>query len=95
MLTTTTPQQTRTQAGPRRCAVRLALACTVALGWVAVLAPGPAQAAIETAADTGGGAAHDTDSGTSQTAGLVRADVTPTRVAGLFGVHVDGGWLLR
>jgi hypothetical protein len=92
---TTTPQQTRTQAGPRRYAVSLALACTVALGSVALLPTAAAQAGIETPSDTGGRGVHDTASGTSQGADLVRGDVTPTRVAGLFGVHVDGGWLLR
>jgi hypothetical protein len=92
---TNTVQQIGTQGGPGRCAIRLALASTVALGSVALLMTGPAQAQVETPPDTGGRAAPDTASGTFLVAAAVPAKVSPTRVAGLWGIHVDGGWLLR
>lgn len=95
VMLTNTPQPTGTQGGSGRCAVRLALACTVTLGSVALLATGPAQARIETPPDTGGNALPDTASSTFQSATLVPANVSPTHVAGLYGIHVDGGWLLR
>jgi hypothetical protein len=77
---TNQPSGTRAVAA-RRSPVRLALAGVVTLTTVAVLAPAPAQARVETPQDTGGRAAS--------------AQVSPTRVAGLSGIHVDGGWLLR
>ena len=84
-----------TGRGPGRCAARLALAGTIALASVALLVTGPAQARIETPPDTGGRAVPDTASGTAPGAAAVPAKVSPTRVAGLYGIHVDGGWLLR
>lgn len=67
--------------GARSRSVRLALAGTVTLATVVVLTAGPAHARVETPQDTGGRVAP--------------SHVSPTRVAGLSGVHVDGGWLLR
>jgi hypothetical protein len=92
---TNTLQQIGTQGGQGRFALRLALACTVALGSVALLATGPAQARIDTPMDTGGRAVSESASGTFQAAAAGPANVSPTRVAGLSGIHVDGGWLLR
>jgi hypothetical protein len=77
---TTQPSHTRAR-GARSRSRRLALASTVTVATVAVLTTAPAQARVETPQDTGGRVAQ--------------SDVAPTRVAGLVGIHVDGGWLLR
>ncbi|HET6560405.1 MAG TPA: hypothetical protein VFG72_00880 [Marmoricola sp.] len=78
---THTTQTSTAGRGQRGSVSRLALVCTVTVASVAVLTAGPAHARVETPQDTGGRA--------------VQADVSPTRVAGLYGVHVNGGWLLR
>jgi hypothetical protein len=83
-------QQIRTQGGRRRTA-DLALACTAALASVALLTTGPAQARTESPLDTGGRAVL----GTFQAAAVGPVAVSVAHVAGLYGVHVDGGWLLR
>lgn len=92
---TTTLQQICTRGEQGKGAVRLALACTVAPALVALLVTGPAQARIETPLDSGDQAVSVTAAGTVLAATAVPAKVSPTRVAGLYGIHVDGGWLLR
>lgn len=90
MLTTTIQPNCTHGPGERRSAARLALVCAAALASVTLLTTGPAQARIETPLDTGGQAEPNTASATASP-----ARVTRTRVAGLYGVKVDGGWLLR
>ncbi len=91
---TTTIQQDYTQGpGARRGAARLALVCAAALASVTLLTVGPAHARIETPLDTGGRAVPNADPGMSDV--VAAGEVTRTRVTGLYGVKVDGGWLLR
>jgi hypothetical protein len=80
MNTTATRPSRASRRTPLSNAVR-ALACTAALASVTLLTAGPAQARVETPQDTPGHAAP--------------VDAGPTRVAGLYGIHVEGGWLLR
>ena len=82
---------TGTRSTERRTATGARLAA--ALASVTFLATGPAQARIETPLDTGGRAGANVDSGMSDV--VASGKVTPTRVTGLYGVKVDGGWLLR
>ena len=89
---TTTIQPRRTQGlGARRGAARV-LVCAAALTSVTLLTVGPAQARIENPLDTGGRAGPDADAGMSEVAS---GKVTSTRITGLYGVKVGGGWLLR
>jgi hypothetical protein len=90
-MSTTTVQPIWTHgSGARRGAMRLWLVCAAVLALVALLATGPAMARIETSTDTG---SHAAPSDASAVAAPAR--VTRTRVAGLYGVKVQGGWLLR
>jgi hypothetical protein len=80
---TNTEQQGRPQSSRvPGAAWRLALTCTATVA-LAVPTTGPAQARVETPQDTPSASA------------AAAKKVVPTRVAGLYGVKVDGGWLLR
>jgi len=93
---TNTLQLIRSQGGgPRSRAARPALAGMVALTSVVLMTTGPAHARIETPADTGGSAVLDTASAALRAAAVLSAEVPSTRVTGLYGIHVGGGWLLR
>ena len=80
---TNTKQPSRPRiSGAPRVAWRLAITCAAAMA-LAVPMTGPAQARLETPQD-------------APRASVAKAQkVVPTRVAGLYGVKVDGGWLLR
>lgn len=79
---TTTEQPSRPPIpGAPRAVWRLAVTCAAMA--LAVSMTGPAQARVETAPDTA-----------SQSVATAKK-VVPTRVAGLYGVKVKGGWLLR
>lgn len=93
MLSTTIQPSCAQVPGARRGAARLALVCAASLASVALLTTGPAQARIETPLDTGGRAVTNADSGMSDV--VAHGRVTPTRLTGLYGVKVGGGWLLR
>jgi hypothetical protein len=75
----------RPRQGARRNALRLAAPCAVVLASLPMLMAGPAQARIERPQGAGSHAAPH----------FAPSDVSPTRVTGLYGVHVEGGWLLR
>jgi hypothetical protein len=68
--------------GAPRVAWRLAIACAAATA-LAVPMTGSAQARVETPQDTA-----------SESVATAKK-IVPTRVAGLYGVKVRGGWLLR
>ena len=81
MLTNTArPNRTLSPRAPR-AAWRLAITCAATLTLVAPVG-GAAQARPETPEDTASGS-------------VAAAKVVPTRVNGLYGVKVRGGWLLR
>ncbi len=69
---------------------RFALAAVLA---ATLLVAGPAHARVET--PPAGGGAGAVAAITSVDALTVAIPVLTTRLAGLQGVHVDGGWLLR
>ena len=75
---------------PQTSRTRLTVSGAAALASVALLTAGPAQARIETPQDTG-----DQAEPNAASAAAFPARVTRTRVVGLYGVKVDGGWLLR
>jgi hypothetical protein len=80
---TTTEQPSRPPVpGAPRVPWRLAVACAAATA-LAVPMTGSAQARVETPQDTA-----------SESVATAKK-VGPTRVAGLYGVKVKGGWLLR
>jgi hypothetical protein len=82
MLTNTArPSRTLSPRAPR-AAWRLAITCTATLALVAPTG-GAAQARPETPEDTASGSV------------VAAKKVVPTRVNGLYGVKVRGGWLLR
>lgn len=81
---------TNTRRAGRAAAARRALVGTAAGACVALLTAGPASARMEAPQDTGDQAAH-----AEMAAAAFPTRVTRTRVAGLYGVKVDGGWLLR
>lgn len=68
--------------GAPRAVWRLVVTCAAATV-LALPMTGPAQARVETPEDTPGAAVAKA------------TKVVPTRVAGLYGVKVDGGWMLR
>jgi hypothetical protein len=82
MITTTEQPSRPPIPGAPRAAWRLALTCTAAMA-LGVPMTGSAQARPETPQDTA-----------SESVSTAKK-VVPTRVGGLYGVKVNGGWLLR